>query len=55
MGDSILRALVEQTVPPSLGGETRISWEVRLKDRTDLEVRQGLQFLLLCVSDQGGT
>lgn len=54
MGDSILRALVEQTVPPSLGGETRISWEVRLKDCTDLEVRQGLQFLLLRVSDQGG-
>lgn len=35
--------------PPSLGGETRMSWEVRLKDCTDLEVRQGLQFLLLRV------
>lgn len=55
MGDSILRALVEQTAPPGLGGETRISWEVRLKDHTDLEVRQGLQFLSLNVSDQGGT
>lgn len=55
MGDSILRALVEQTAPPGSGGEARISWEVRLKDRTDLEVRQGLQFLSLNVFGQGGT